>query len=136
MFTIRGCSPKRGEIYVHAHMCMKYNVHILKLTSHISLTFDSWISLNFSSKFKFFRFADMLTKTRCAHYDCNLQTHWNLAISLKHWSHGWETNRTSAINLVHGTLRSLATMDLHLARCEARPSPAYEPAVPCIREYS
>ena len=55
MFTIRGCSPKRGEIYVHAHMCMKYNVHILNS--------DCLISLNFSSKFKFFRFADMLTMT-------------------------------------------------------------------------
>ena len=31
--------------------------------SQISLTFDSLISLNFSSKFKFFHFAEMLTKT-------------------------------------------------------------------------
>ena len=36
------------------------------------MTFDSLIS-----KFKFFRFADMLTKSRCAHYDDNLQTDWN-----------------------------------------------------------
>ena len=30
--------------------------------SQISLTFDYLISLNFSSKFKFFHFAEMLTK--------------------------------------------------------------------------
>ena len=30
-----------GVIYVHAHMCLKYNVpvHILKLTSQFSVTF-------------------------------------------------------------------------------------------------
>ena len=26
MFTIRGCSPKRGKIYVHGHKCLKYNI--------------------------------------------------------------------------------------------------------------
>ena len=64
MFTIRGVHP-RGVRYVHAHMCQKYNVYmyILKLTSQICLIFDSLISLNFSSKFKFVRFADMITKT-------------------------------------------------------------------------
>ena len=36
---------------------------ILKLNSHIYLIFYSLISLNCSSTFKFFRFADMLTKT-------------------------------------------------------------------------
>ena len=66
MFTIRGCSPKRGEIYVHGHMCLKYNIHIKTdyPGSQMSLTFYSLISLNFPSKFKFFRFADMLTLTK------------------------------------------------------------------------
>ena len=69
MFTIRGCSPKRGEIYVHAHMCLKYNYYTHIKTDYpgsqifLTLAFDSLISLNFSSKFKFFHFADMLTKT-------------------------------------------------------------------------
>ncbi len=39
-------------------------------------------------------FIHPLTQTRCAHYDCNLQTEWNLAISLKHYSDDWETNKT------------------------------------------
>ena len=34
---------------------------------------------------------------------------------------------------VYGNLRSLATMDLHQARCEAEPSPASEHGVPTIR---
>ena len=83
------------------HTCARNTMYtcILKLTSQIYLIFDSLISLNFSSKFKFFRFADMLTKTdyRCARYDFNFQTDWNLAISLKqlkHCSHDWETNKT------------------------------------------
>ena len=63
----RGVHP-RGVRYVHAHMCLKYNVHILQLTSQISLAFGSLISLNFSSKFKFFRFVDMLTKTDYKYY--------------------------------------------------------------------
>ena len=62
MFTIRGCSPK-GVKYFHAHMCLKYNVHILELSGQFFLAFESLISLNFSSKLKFFRFANMLTKT-------------------------------------------------------------------------
>ena len=46
----------------------------------------------------------MLTKTD--YYDCNLQTDWNLAISLKHCSHDWETNKTlSTWSEVHGNLR-------------------------------
>ena len=47
------------------HTCARNTMYacILKLTSHIYLIFDSLISFNFSSKFKFFRFADMLTKT-------------------------------------------------------------------------
>ena len=96
MFTIRGCSPKRGEICSCTHVPEIQCTHvcILKPTSQIYLIFDSLISLNFSSKFKFFRFADMLTKTRCAHCDCNMQTDWHLAISLKHCSHDWETNKT------------------------------------------
>ena len=61
--SLYGGVHPRGRRYVHAHMCLKYNLHILKLTSQISLTFESLISLYFSSKFKFFRFADMLTKT-------------------------------------------------------------------------
>ena len=32
--------------------------------------------------------------TRCARYDFNFQTDWHLAISLKHCSHDWETNKT------------------------------------------
>ena len=60
--SLYGGVHPRGARYVNAYMCLKYNVHILKLTSQISLTFDSLISLNFSSKFKFFRFADTLTK--------------------------------------------------------------------------
>ena len=31
MFTVQGCSTKSGDIYVHVYMCLKYNVHILKL---------------------------------------------------------------------------------------------------------
>ena len=61
--SLYGGVHPRGRRYVHAHMCLKYDLHILKLTSQISLTFESLISLYFSSKFKFFRFADMLTKT-------------------------------------------------------------------------
>ena len=61
--SLYGGVHPRGRRYVHAHMCLKYNLHILKLTSQISLSFESLISLYFSSKFKFFRFADMLTKT-------------------------------------------------------------------------
>ena len=69
----RGVHP-RGVRYVHAHMCLKYNNTHIKTVSHSrflfrmlltapTLPFESLISLNFSSKFKFFRFADMLTKT-------------------------------------------------------------------------
>ena len=63
--SLYGGVHPRGVRYVHAHMCQKCNVHmyILKLTYQIYLIFDSLISLNLSSKFKFFRFADMLTKT-------------------------------------------------------------------------
>ena len=64
--SLYGGVHPRGVRYVHAHMGQKYNVHmysILKLNSHIYLIFDSLISLNCSSTFKFFRFADMLTKT-------------------------------------------------------------------------
>ena len=57
--SLYGGVHPRGVRYVHAHMCLKYNVHI-KLTSQMSSTFDSLISLNFSSKFKLFRFADRL----------------------------------------------------------------------------
>ena len=60
-----GVHPRRVR-YVHADMCLKYNVHILKLTIVKFLwllAFDSLISLNFSSRIKFFRFVDMLTKT-------------------------------------------------------------------------
>ena len=41
------------------HTCARNTMYtcILKLTSQIYLIFDSLISLNFSSKFKFFRFA-------------------------------------------------------------------------------
>ena len=116
--SLYGGVHPRGVRYVHAHMCLKYNVHLLKLfrpclrdtsggraifhefsflfifyyffmqvyartihgvflivyhsssthssrlTSQISLTFDSLIRLNFSSKFKLLRFADMLTSTK------------------------------------------------------------------------
>ena len=63
--SLYGGVHPRGVRYVLAHMCQKYNVYtcILKVTSQINFIFDSLISLNFSSKFKFFRFADMLTKT-------------------------------------------------------------------------
>ena len=96
MFTIQGCSPKRGEICSCTHVPEIRYTHI-KTVSHSrflftmlltapTLPFKSLISLNFSSKFKFFRFADMLTKTDyiCAHNHCNLQTDSNLGISLKH----------------------------------------------------
>ena len=47
----------------------------------------------------------MLTKTD--YYDCNLQTDWNLVISLKHCSHDWESNKTlSTWSEVHGNMRS------------------------------
>ena len=47
------------------HTCARNTMYtcILKLNSQIYLIFGSLINLNFSSKFKFFRFADMLTKT-------------------------------------------------------------------------
>ena len=50
-------------MFMHTCACNTITgcIHILKLTSQISLAFDSLISVNFS--FKFFRFADMLTKT-------------------------------------------------------------------------
>ena len=94
--------------------------------------------LTFSSKFKFFRFAHMLNKDRLdvhtAHYDCNLQTDWNFAISLKHCRHDWETNKTlSTWCEVHGNLRPLATMDLHQARCANKVSPACEHRIPSSR---
>ena len=34
MFTIRGCSPKRVR-YVHADMCLKYNVRIFNLNCFV-----------------------------------------------------------------------------------------------------
>ena len=64
--SLYGGVHPRGVIYVHADMCLKYNVHILKLTIVKFLwllAFDSLISFNFSSRIKFFRFVDMLTKT-------------------------------------------------------------------------
>ena len=142
--SLYGGVHPRGVRYVHAHMCLKYNVHILKLfrpclrdslggraifheflfifydflytgvlcncilivyhsssthssrlTSQISLNFESLISLNFSSKFKFSVLLTCLPRqTRCAHYHCNLQTDCNLAILLRHCSHDWDTNNT------------------------------------------
>ena len=69
MFTIRGCSPKRGEIWSCTHVPemgtarnTMYTCMYIK-TSQIYLIYESLISLNFSNKFKFFRFANMLTKT-------------------------------------------------------------------------
>ena len=110
--SLYGGVHPRGVRYVHAHLCLNYNVlpiktvpsllkshqvaepfsmcfssfyimiflyrctvhvflivyhssstHSSTLTSQIFLTFESLISLTISSKFKFFRFADMLTKT-------------------------------------------------------------------------
>ena len=69
--SLYGGVHPRGVRYGHAHMCEKWvppeiqctHVCILKLTSQIYLIFESLISLNFSNKFKFFRFANMLTKT-------------------------------------------------------------------------
>ena len=69
--SLYGGVHPRGVRYGHAHMCQKWvppeiqctHVCILKLTSQIYLIFESLISLNFSNKFKFFRFANMLTKT-------------------------------------------------------------------------
>ena len=63
MFTIQGCSLKRGEI-----LCSCTHVPEIQYTHiktdypgiQISLTCDYLIGLNFSSKFKFFRFAVML----------------------------------------------------------------------------
>ena len=125
--SLYGGVQPRGVRYVHAHMCLKYNVHILKLTSQISLTFDSLLSLNFSSKFKFHSFCwhankDRLDVHTTPQYDGNLQTDWNLAISLKHCCHDWDRNKTLSI----WYLRSLATMDLHQARCAYKLSPAFE----------
>ena len=52
----------------------------------------------------------------------------------QHCSHDWDTNNKLSIwYSVHGNLRSLATMDLHQARCEARLSPACEHAFPSSR---
>ena len=34
--------------------------------------------------------------------------------------------RPGTVLMVHGNMRSLATMDLHQARCEAKLSPAFE----------
>ena len=84
MSTMQGCSPKRGEICSCTHVPEIQCTHIKtvshsrflfgmlltassnrndKLTSQILLPFEYLTSLNFSSKFKLFRFADMLTKT-------------------------------------------------------------------------
>ena len=68
-----------GVQYIFLIVYHSSSTHSSRLTSQISLL--TLISLNFSSKFKFF----------------------------------------------------LATMDLHQARCEAKPSPACEHAVPTIR---
>ena len=38
--SLYGGVHPRGVRHVHAHMCLKYNVHILKLTSQISLAVD------------------------------------------------------------------------------------------------
>ena len=37
--SLYGGVHPRGRRYVHAHMCLKYNLHILKLTSQISFAF-------------------------------------------------------------------------------------------------
>ena len=51
------------DMFMHTCATNAMYTCILKLTYQIYLIFDSLISLNLSSKFKFFRFADMLTKT-------------------------------------------------------------------------
>ena len=80
------------------HTCARNTMYtcILKPTSQIYLIFDSWISLNFfpASSSSFVLLTCLQRQTRCAHCDCNLQTDWHLAISLKHCSHYWETNKT------------------------------------------
>ena len=40
--SLYGGVHPRGVRYVRADMCLNYNVHILNLTSQISLTFDSY----------------------------------------------------------------------------------------------
>ena len=80
-----GVHPK-GVRYVHAYMCLKYNVHILKLTCQISLTFESLITIVLTFPASSSSFVFCLTclqkQTRCAHYDCNLQTDWNLSTAV------------------------------------------------------
>ena len=113
-------------------------IHILKLTTPVAKFFwlwllILWLVLTFpASSSSFVLLTCLQRQTRCAHYDCNLQTDWNLAISLKHCSHDWETNKTSHQQntilylvqcQVHRNLRSLATMDLHQARCADKLSP-------------
>ena len=98
MFTIWGCSPKRSEICSCTHVpeiqCthVYYNrlaTFIWFLTLGLVLTFPAS-----SSSFAFVLLTCLQRQTRCAHCDCNLQTDWHLAISLKHCSHDWETNKT------------------------------------------
>ena len=80
------------------HTCARntmYTYSILKPTSHIYLIFDSGLVLTFpASSSSFVLLTCLQRQTRCAHCDCNLQTDWHLAISLKHCSHDWETNKT------------------------------------------
>ena len=103
----------RGVRYVHAHMWLKYNVHIIKTVSYARFLFRMlltapiemphwlakflwlwlltlWLVLIFpASSSSLVLLTCLQRQTRCAHYDCNLQTDWNLAISLKHCRHDW-----------------------------------------------
>ncbi len=119
VFTIQRCSPKRGEIFSCTHVPAIQCTHIKAVPSLLvrdssggrAISHDSFSSflyfmifLDFLYRYMYISlyqlsdslpsFIHPLTHTRCAHYDSNLQTDWNLVISLKHCSHDWETNKT------------------------------------------
>ena len=77
MFTIQGCSPKRiAKVFIFT-LPLQNVVHStnrnIKLTSLRLFAFDSLISFTFH----FFTKLGL-----CEHCDCNLQTHWNVSISI------------------------------------------------------
>ena len=147
MFTIRGCSPTRGEICSCTHVPEIQCIHIKtvlsllkgthqaaepfstsffsfyifwfilytgiqfmyvflivylssstqssRLTSQISFTFESLIVITFPASSSSFVLLTCLQR----HYHCNLQTDWNLAISLKH-GQSWLGDKRDTVNLV------------------------------------
>ena len=139
MFTIRGCSPKRGDICSCTHVPEIQCTHVYynwlaKFIWFLAL----WLISTFpASSSSFVLLTCLQRQTRCARYDFNFQTDWHLAISLKHCSHDWETNKT--LSIIWYSVKFMGIWDhwplLTFTRpCEDKPSPACEHTVPSSRD--